>query len=404
MTKQRLLQFRVLSALIISQCAGGVRLIAMPLLVYGGTGSLTYAAIVAIAAAVPAILVGIFGAPSVEQLSRKNIILVANIVRAVLLLLLPLSWDHFGVAAIAAISFITASLGALEQPAMYASLPSLFGENYQDFAGKRIGLSFLMQAISPVIGGFLVAFIGAAQTIFVCGFAYILYAFLIVSIRRFDADYKERKERNKDRKKLEMLGEAIGLVKSVPQLRRLFIFWFFSMIAVPLGVLPAVPYITSTLKMEEMYFGIASACYGTATVVSSILAGKAKFRGGVRIWLLAAGLLYGGANIAMGLQPNFLWFCVLWVIWGIAYGPEEVAGHMVFVKTAPEEAQGRLFALMSVVMTAGTLIGDALVGPISDHFGPQNAMVLSGVIFCCATLFSFGFGKGARAIGEVSFK
>jgi Na+/melibiose symporter-like transporter len=62
----------------------------------------------------------------------------------------------------------------------------------------------------------------------------------------------------------------------------------------------------------------------------------------------------------------------------------------------PEEMQGRMFSLMTIVMSTAGLIGAAVAGPVSDAFGPHLAMVLAGMLCIGATLFTFGWGKGAR--------
>lgn len=401
MNKNKFLEFRILSALMITEGAEGIRSVALPFLVYGATGKLSYASLVAVAGAIPAVVVGIIGSPQVEKLNRKNIIIYSNIIRSILLITLPFTWGAVGIPAIMLISFISAALGSLEKPSMYSSLPVIFGERYQEFIGKRAGVSFLMQSIGPVSGGALVGFFGANWTLFICGFFYVLYAIIIATIKNFDSGYADRSALFKNKKNIHMIREGIDVARSVPALKTMYIFWFFSMSAVPIGVLSAVPYISNNLNLTSFEYGIASTFYGVATIVSSLVAGKMKFFGSPRRWLLLSGIVYGIVNLLMGFEPNFILFCILWFVWGIAYGPEEVVGNLVFVKSSPEEMQGRLFSLMTVVMTGGMLVGNSVVGPISDIFGPQWAMFLAGLIFLLSTIFSFAFGRGAKEISLI---
>ncbi len=392
---------RVLSSLFLTELTEGVRAIALPLLVFGSTGSLTATSLVAISAAVPAVVVGIWGSPQVDRLNRQRIIVTANLVRAVLLVALPWAWDGLGIAAVMAVAFISASLGAIEQPAMYASLPTLFASRYQDFIGKRTGLSFLTQTISPAIGGALVGLVGAPATIVACGAGYGVYAALIASIRHFDPTYRERSREARTRTQRAHLREGLEFAWRTPVLRALFGYWLFSIMAVPLGVLAALPYLTETLGVSTFQYGLASSCYGIASVAGSLIAGKMKFPGGARRWLIMSGLAYGTVNLVMIFQPGYVLFCVLWLIWGLAYGPEEVVSQLAFVKVTPPALQGRMFSLMTVVMSAATLVGSGVAGPVSDHFGPHIAMVLAGILFIAATLVSFGFGHAGRALSEL---
>jgi len=122
------LEIKILVGLVLSQLMGGIRGIAIPLLVYGGTQSLTDAAMVTLSGLLPALVVGIVGAPFIDRMNRKKFIVVANLIRVVLLVVVPLAWGLYGVAYLLVLAFVTACLGALEQPALQASLPSLFGE------------------------------------------------------------------------------------------------------------------------------------------------------------------------------------------------------------------------------------------------------------------------------------
>jgi len=397
--RKKYVEAKVLLGLVLSELMGGVRVVAVPLLVYGHTGSLTNAALVSLFSLVPAVVVGIVGAPALDRMDRRKFIIGANVARFVLLGAIPFVWNLVGVPYLMAVAFVTAALGALEQPALFASLPALFGDHYQEFIGRRVGLSFLVQAVAPLAGGMLVGVIGATTTLGVCAIGYLAYAFVMVLMPPLGETVRKASDTNSIAKDL---AEALRWTRRNPAVRTLLPYWLFSWAAVPLGVMTAVPYITTVLGRGPIAYGVASACYGAASVVSSIVAGKMKFPGGPRRWLIGAGVLYGAVNIAMLAHPPFIAFCVLWVIWGIAYGPEEVVTQLVFVKAVSVPMQGRLFSLMNVVMTIGSLIGTAVVGPMSDKLGATHTMAVAGVIFIAATLFSFAFGRGARAIASLN--
>lgn len=394
----RHLGVRILSSLFLSELTEGIRAIALPLLVFGATRSLSATSLVAVSAAVPAVVVGIWGSPQVDRLDRQRIIVTSNVIRAVLLVALPFAWEQLGIGAVMAVAFVSAALGAIEQPSMYASLPILFADRYQDFVGKRTGLMFLTQTISPAIGGALVGLVGADNTLILCGGGYAVYALLIGTIRGFDPTYAARSKDARSRSRSTHLREGVQFAWRTPVLRALFGYWLVSIAAVPLGVLAALPYLTETLGVSTFQYGLASSCYGIASVAGSLIAGKMRFPGGARMWLVMSGLLYGTVNLVMGLQPGYLVFCLLWMVWGLAYGPEEVVGRLAFVKATPPEFQGRMFSLMTVVTSLATLIGSGLAGPVCDRFGPHIAMVIAGVLFIVATLGSFGFGRAGRLL------
>jgi MFS family permease len=70
---------KVLLGLVLSQLMGGIRGIALPLLVYGSTGSLTNASVVALCGLLPGLTVGLVGAPVIDRMDRRRSIIVATL-------------------------------------------------------------------------------------------------------------------------------------------------------------------------------------------------------------------------------------------------------------------------------------------------------------------------------------
>ena len=396
------LAVRVLAADFVDQFAAGILDIARPLFVFGATGSLTLTGLVAISGTAVGLIMKVFGSPQVDRLNRQNLIVVCESIRMILWLLIPWLFTSFGIAALMVTSAISASFGAIEGTAFSATLPVLFGDHYQNFISKRTSLLFAVQALKSIVGGALVLLIGAANTIILGAALMGIFIALIATIRNFDPTYATRTMIAKETSQLSYLKDGFRFALANPVLRALFGFWFIALAAVPLGVNAALPYITDTLGASPFQFGVISSLYGIGAIIGSLVAGKLKFPGGTRRWLIMAGLTYGTVNLMMFFQPGLIIFGILWLIWGLAYGPEEVIENVAFIRVVPPDMQGRMYALMGVVMGLGGLVGTALVGPISDHIGPNYAMALAGLIFIFATITCFAIGKGGRILATIN--
>jgi len=396
------LLFRVLAAKFIGGLSSGILSIARPLFIFGATGSLTLTALVALSGDLPGLLIQAFGSPHVDRLNRQKIIVVSSVVSAILYFLFPWLFAHWGAWALAAVLFTSASFGAMEGPALSATLPELFRDTYQSFVSKKTSLGFLISAIGPIVGGALYGLVGANMTIWIGASLIALYALMIGSIRDFDPNYTTRTVTARETSQLSYLRDGFRFALQNPVLRSLFLFWFIALAAVPLGVNAALPYITEVLGASTFQFGIISSLYGIGAIIGSLVAGKLKFPGGTRRWLVMAGLIYGTVNLIMFFQPGLIIFGILWLIWGLAYGPEEVIENVAFVKVVPSEMLGRMYALMGVVMGLAGMVGTALVGPISDNIGPTYAMTLAGIIFIFATVSCFAIGKGGRILATIN--
>jgi Na+/melibiose symporter-like transporter len=173
--------------------------------------------------------------------------------------------------------------------------------------------------------------VGAPDAILGDAASFILAGALIAAIPSFDqsraARWAERAANPASTTRNLVAGLAYTWQHPVP--RGLLIYWSASIAAVPIALVAAIPYVTRVLGASSFDYGVAVACYAVGSIAGSLISGKLKFRGGKRAWLLTAGLTYGGVNVVILGHPPFLAFCLLWVIWGLAYGPEEVITNII---------------------------------------------------------------------------
>jgi MFS family permease len=397
----RRLGARVLTAQLINDLGSGVTSIALPLLVFARTGSVAATSLVYIVNAVPAIFFSFIGGAHADRANRKHLVTTFSASAGVLLCLLPVLYRAAGLAAVLVLAFGVRTLTSFSSPAFRASLPALFGDDFQDYSGKRAGLSFLAQAAGPVLGGALVGLTGAANAVYADGASYLVFAAIIAGIRDFDPDAATRQAKARAASTLRAIREGLAHLRSNSGAAALLAYWFLSLSAVPISLLAAIPYLRHTLHESSLKYGLAVTAYAVASIAGSYLAGKYHFTGGARRWLLLSGLGYGTASLLMITRPGYYWFLALWFLWGIAYGPEEVVGQVAFAQLVPEEFRGRMYAVMSVVISCASLVGAAVAGPLTDSLGPTTTMFIAGLIFIAATLISFTAGPGARALRQV---
>ena len=77
--------------------------------------------------------------------------------------------------------------------------------------------------------------------------------------------------------------------------------------------------------------------------------GAGRVRMTKRGWMCISGLGYGAVCLSMGLHPALWAVLVLWFIWGMFYGPEEVLGQVLFADAIDEHMRGRVYSFMGVV-------------------------------------------------------
>ena len=118
----------------------------------------------------------------------------------------------------------------------------------------------------------------------------------------------------------------------------------------------------------------------------------------IRGWMCISGLGYGAVCLSMGLHPALWVVLVLWFIWGMFYGPEEVLGQVLFADAIDEHMRGRVYSFMGVVFSLAGMIGYLITGWTVPLIGAINTIVTGGSLFIIATVFTFILGPTARAI------
>ena len=377
-------QLTLLTAQVSDALASSIQAIAMPLLTYGATGDLAHSAIVMVVEAIPVILFAPFAGTIADKFNRKTLTVSFRLASAALLIASPALYAAAGLPAFLTIAFLVSTFGTFSSPAASAAMPSLLGDDYQKYMARRGSLIFLAQTLGPTIAAAVASF---------------------ATIRNYDLTHVERTATVQEHHTGRLLREGAAYTAHNPVVRGMLTFWFLSIAAVPITTLPMLEYLTRDLGHDYTAFGIATSVYAAGCVISSWLSAKLGVgtgTGRVRItkrgWMCISGLGYGAVCLSMGLHPALWAVLVLWFIWGMFYGPEEVLGQVLFADAIDEHMRGRVYSFMGVVFSLAGMVGYLITGWAVPAFGAINTIVAGGSLFIIATVFTFILGPTARAI------
>lgn len=393
---------RVFLAQIVDTAGSGVSSVALPLLVFHRSG-IVATGVVFVIITLPGLLFGLHAGALADRFDRKFLVVTGNLMQGAVLAGVPITYHAFGVAGVAGLAFASKTFGVVEGPATSAALPELAGAGYQQLLGKLTALNFLAQAVGPALGGALVGLVGAPDAILADAASFLVVAALIATVPDFDRSRAARRTARAANPTSVSRDLIAGLryTWQHPVPRGLLFYWSVSIAAVPIALVAAIPYVTRVLGASSFAYGAAVACYAVGSIVGSLVAGRLNFRGGKRTWLLAAGLTYGAVNVVVLARPVYLVFCVLWVIWGVAYGPEEVITQLVFAQAVPDSVRGRAYSVVGVVMSVASMVGYLAGGELTAHLGAPQTMAIAGYLFIGASAWSFAFGPLGRAISSL---
>ena len=398
-------QLTLLTAQVSDALASSIQAIAMPLLTYGTTGDLAHSAIVMVVEAVPVILFAPFAGAIADKFNRKPSPSASGSPAPPYSSHPQPSTPPQDLAAFLTIAFLVSTFGTFSSPAASAAMPSLLGDDYQKYMARRGSLIFLAQTLGPTIAAAVASFTTPALAVGFAGTLNLLAALTVATIRNYDLTHAERTATVQEHHTGRLLREGAAYTAHNPIVRGMLTFWFLSIAAVPITTLPMLEYLTRDLGHDYTAFGIATSVYAAGCVISSWLSAKLGVgtgTGRVRItkrgWMCISGLGYGAVCLSMGLHPALWAVLVLWFIWGMFYGPEEVLGQVLFADAIDEHMRGRVYSFMGVVFSLAGMVGYLITGWAVPAFGAINTIVAGGSLFIIATVFTFILGPTARAI------
>jgi MFS family permease len=276
----------------ISAVGDAVSFTALPLLVLILTGSGLAMGIVGVLESIPSLLFGMVAGVFSDRWDRRRMMLFADIGRAILTALIPLSvvvgaptlWVVFLVAAPMSI------LRSLFLAAYTASLPNLVGRAQLGRANSILEAIYSFGFIlGPGLAGVLVATIGAAETIAIDALSYAASSVALFFIRR-------PLTAKRDHPPLDLVAEmrvGIAYVASHRVLRDAIAFWGLVSV-LSAGLVPAVAYfVVEEQGHEASVLGLILSAYGLGAFLGAILTARLRLR--------RAGRLMLAGNVVRGL-------------------------------------------------------------------------------------------------------
>jgi MFS family permease len=343
-----------------------------------GAGANTLATLL-IAQVAPAAVVGLLGAPLVDRLSRKRIMIASDLLRVVAVMTLLLnphpSAFHFYVVAI-----FLGSMGALFRPSLKASLPNIVPGRLLVAANSVVSATFHFALMAgPALGGLVAAHLGPEPAFGINAFSFLLSAAMIVGLRlprlRTNAEMAAA-----------TLREGIRYSLSVPLVRSIMLVTGIAAFAAALRMPNEPIFILQAIHGRPEDIGFAEAAWGMGMLIGSAAAPGAARRW-ARMRLVSTGIGLIGFGVFVGSIATSLFpILMLWMVAGFGNAVMTVAYGSLLQERTPDHLRGRVVAASEAVLD-GALVGGALMaGMVGAAFGPRGAFAIAGAIFAGASI------------------
>lgn len=379
----------------VSRIGANTMSMAILLWIKEATGSASLMGLVAMLSTVPAILFGMIGGTIADTHSRRGIIVAADLLKAIVLLVLAYLFSFDGgnstvlVSAVVVLIVVASVAESFSAPALSAAVPALVPTQKLTQANTLAQVSMQLSVfIGQGLGGVLFRVIGVTLISFLDSIANLWSAVSVFMTRIPQPALPHRSERVRLKERLAEFwrdnAEGFKYVWAVGGLRDLAlastVLNFFSSLVIIL-----IPfYVEDMLQQPADWVGFLAASYGAGAMLGYILASMVKLQGGIRgvivvICMILDSVLTGVLGVLTSTGMALGVVLTLGAMGGF------VAVHIATIVqlSTPSQILGRVFGVLATLSGGLAPLGMAFGGVLFDWLGhdiPLMFLLCGGVM------------------------
>jgi MFS family permease len=361
----------------ISNLGSSFTLFALPLLVYHLTGSAISLGLTTALEFLPYPLFGLVVGAWIDRGNRKQIMMLMDLTRALVLALIPLAttlhllsvWWIFGV------GFANASLTLVFDTAQFAALPSLVPAEDLISANGRVQASYAAAAIlGPFLAGILVARVPLSTLVLLNSATFLVS---VCSLLQIHGTFHAAAPEYSARLSHEIL-EGVRYVWHHPVFRSLAILLAILNFIEVTAEAQLVLFAKQHLRASDPQVALLLTAGSVGAVVFSLLAGPVRAKVSFRLAAIGSLIVEGLLTSVFALTP---WYGVAIVIWAVRMGVSmffNITAMSLRQTLVPPRLLGRVRTASSVLSSSATPLG-ALVGGWAIAWIGHVALVYVGI-------------------------
>lgn len=342
--------------------------VAIAVLVFGRTGSISLTALTYALTLVPALISGPLLAGLADRHSRRQVMIVADVVRAALVLAMACPGLPLPVVGVLVVAVVM--LNAPFNAARLASLADVLPAAQHPIG---MGITSTTQQAVQLLGfgggGLIVAMLGPNVALVANAATFVVSAAVIRAfVRHRPASSSSEHANNR------LTRSALGGIRMVWTNRRLRYLatrsWLYSFFVVPEAL--AVPYFAQ-IGESTAYVGLFMAADPVCSAVGTLLITRLVPEAGRARLLAPMALAVGFPLLLFAFQPGLPLSLLLLGATGFL-SSYMVLAHTGFIRTAPDDRRGQVIGVGSAGLIGGQGLGVLLAGLLGDLLGAHLAI------------------------------
>ncbi len=330
----------------------------------------------------PMLMFGLFGGLIADRYPRRTLLVVTQSVMGLLAATLA-ALTFSGVVQVWQIYLIAFTLGLatvvdnpvrqtfvneMVPPSLIRNAVSLNSGNFQ-----------LARMLGPALAGALITLVGTGWAFALNSASYLAVIAGLLAMRTAELMPSPRAPRRKGQ-----VREGLRYVRGRPDLMWTIVLVFFiGTFGYNFAIILSA-YAKNVFQSGADVFGLLNTAMALGSVVGALLAARRQTSRLAMLFVSSAG--FGLLLVLLGATPWIVPFVALLVVTGLVGVTFNTLGNTSIQLGTDAELRGRVMSLYMLVFMGGTPVGSVIVGAITEHSGPQIALVISGGICVVATV------------------
>ena len=343
--------------------------------------------------AIPAILFSAFFGVFVDRWKKKPILFLANLLRALLLMLIPILNLHPQVSSVLLVAFLVFTVAQIFAPAESTAIPGIVRQDQLVLANALfMGVWMGASVFGFGLGVLVIQFFRLSDLYWAAALLYIFAALSILKMHIHEPTrHVERHPFNS------IINELTDGIKFIWQHHIVYVAFFMLFMAIAglaaISVL-AVAYAQEILKISGRNFGLLVTFAGVGMVLGILWVEKIEKLIKKKYFLIESGFVVCGASlIGIALAKDVFW--ASFAIFILGFGNSFIAAPIqAFLQGfIPANMRGRVFGVQNMVVSLAFTFPAVVAGYLADIFTVPTVFLGLGILI-------LGIGLTARLVPD----
>jgi len=357
------------------------------------TGSPLALGLVAVARALPVLLLSFVGGTLADRVDRRRLLLIANGAAAIVSTVLAFltATERIDVAGVLLLSALLGVTFAFEMPARQSWIVELTGPRH---LANAIALNSLLfnsaRIIGPALAGLIVAAFGPATAFAINALSFIPVIGVLLLIRPTPIVRPRLAGRR-------ALGDVVTYLRAETPVA-LMLALLAANTTFASGYIVLAPALARDLGQGAAGLGFLMAAAGLGAVAAGLILAASGPRMASGRTLVVSGLLLAAFVAGIGMAGSFAMALLLLVGLGFAMISYTATSNTLIQTVVPEALRGRVMSLYVAVMVGMMPANGLFAGVVAERFGVSAAFVAGAVIWAACVVVAFAASARLRRL------